>query len=114
MYTEAIAEMQNAVSGRPDIITDLGHVYAMAGRRDEARQILNRLLEQSKQKYVPPHNIATVYAGLGEKDQAFARLEKAYEEHSGSLILLKVSPMLDSLHSDPRFVDLARCIGLPQ
>ena len=114
MFTEAIAELQSAVSGRADIITDLGHVYAIAGRRDEARQILNRLLEQSKQRYVPPHNIATLYAGLGEKDRAFAWLEKAYEEHSGSLILLRVTPALDSLHSDPRFVDLSRRVGLAQ
>ncbi len=63
---------------------------------------------------MPPTSIALVYAGLGEKDEAFAWLEKAYEERSFQLQWLNVEPRWDSLRSDPRFADLIRRIGLPQ
>jgi len=57
--------------------------------------------------------LALVYAGLGEKDQAFAWLEKAYEEHSFQMQYLKVEPRWDNLRSDPRFADLVHRVGLP-
>jgi len=53
-----------------------------------------------------------VYVGLGEKEQAFAWLEKVYEERNGVLLLLKVWPVLDPLCSDPRFAYLLRRVGL--
>jgi len=59
-------------------------------------------------------NIATVYVALGDRDQAFARLEKAYEVRTQYLAWLKLNPELDSLHPDPRFQDLLRRVGLPQ
>jgi tetratricopeptide (TPR) repeat protein len=58
--------------------------------------------------------LADCYAGLGEKDQAFAWLEKAYEQHSFNMAWLNVEPRWDSLRSDPRFADLVRRVGLPQ
>jgi hypothetical protein len=70
---------------------------------------------QSKRTYVSAYLVAEIYAGLSEKDQAFAWLEKAYEQRSaGYLIFLSVEPRLDHLRSDPRFQDLVRRIGLPQ
>jgi hypothetical protein len=57
--------------------------------------------------------VGLIYAGLGEKDQAFAWLEKAYQERHPYMILIKVEPVFQSLHSDPRFADLTRRIGLP-
>ncbi len=59
-------------------------------------------------------DIAAIYAGLGDNDQAFACLEKAYEQHDAKLVYLKVEPLLDPLRSDPRFAGLLRRVGLPQ
>jgi hypothetical protein len=69
-------------------------------------------LDQQKQRYVSPYTIATIYAGLGEKDQAFKWLEKAFEERDIWLMNLKVDPVLKSLRSDQRFEDLLQRIGL--
>lgn len=90
----------------------LGHVYAISGKKTEARQTLRELQDWSKQSYVPAYNIATVLIGLGERDQALAQLEKAYADRSMLLTYLMVDPELDSLHGDPRFEDLARRVGL--
>jgi hypothetical protein len=91
----------------------LGHVYAVAGRKGEARKILAELEELAKHRYVSPYDRATVYAGLGEKDQAITWLERAYQERSDGLVFLKVEPKFDGLRSDPRFVDLLRHVGFP-
>jgi hypothetical protein len=63
---------------------------------------------------VPPYAIAAIYTALGEKDQAFAWLDKAYEERDSWMNYLKLDPRLDSLHSDQRFVDLVHRMNLPQ
>ncbi|MDQ6786398.1 MAG: hypothetical protein M3033_06215, partial [Acidobacteriota bacterium] len=63
-------------------------------------------------RYVSPFNIAVYYAKLGEKDEAFAWLEKAYQERFYALTILKVDPRFESLHSDPRYDDLLRRMGL--
>jgi TolB-like protein/Flp pilus assembly protein TadD len=119
MFEEAIAAFQRAitVTQRRDkglAMAGLGHVYAVSGRKTEARKILAELQRLSEHSYVPATDVALVYAGLGEKDKAFAWLDKAYEEHSFALSNLKVEPRLDSLRSDPRFADLLRRIGLAQ
>ena len=85
-----------------------------SGRKAEARKILAELQSLSEHSYVPATDMALIYAGLGDKDKAFAWLDKAYEEHSFSLSNLKVEPRFDPLRSDPRFADLLRHIGLPQ
>ncbi len=75
--------------------------------------MLNDLIHVSSRRSVSSHEIALIYAGLGEKDQSLAWLEKAYQEHSSVLVYLKVEPRFDSLRSDPRFHDLVRRVGLP-
>ncbi len=60
----------------------LGHFYAAVGKKDEARAVLAELQQLSNQQYVPADAIAITYAGLGEKEQVFAWLEKAYQEHA--------------------------------
>ena len=67
---------------------------------------------RSKHTHVSPYNVATVYAALGDRDQAFTWLEKAYEGRSWYATVLHVDPDLDNLHSDPRFTDLVRRIGI--
>jgi DNA-binding winged helix-turn-helix (wHTH) protein/TolB-like protein/Flp pilus assembly protein TadD len=117
MYEQAIAEYQKARDlsvDDPHILALIGHCYALAGKLDRARAVLKELKELATRKYVQPYSIAMVYAGVGEKDQALAWLEKAYEDRSSYMVYLKVEPIFDSLHSDPRFVDLMRRVGLPQ
>jgi tetratricopeptide (TPR) repeat protein len=119
MFEEAIAAFHRAITvtrGRDKgvAMAGLGHVYAVSGRQTEARKILAELQRLSEHSYVPATDMALVYAGLGDKDKAFAWLDKAYEEHSFSLSSLKVEPRFDPLRSDPRFADLLRRIGLPQ
>jgi len=91
----------------------LGHAYARAGKSAEARRLLDELKEQSKRRYVSWCDFAAIYAGLGEKDQAFACLERAYAQRDARLVELKVDARLDPLRSDPRFADLQRRVGLP-
>lgn len=114
MYEKAIAEFQKVVSisGDRDAVAALGHVYAVSGDRDEARKALAELKNRSKQEYVPSYDLAIIHLGLGETDQAFERLEEAYEERSYWLSYLGVDPILDSLRRDPRFLDLLRRVGL--
>jgi serine/threonine protein kinase/Tfp pilus assembly protein PilF len=114
MYEEAIAEFHKAINfSRGQAVAALGHAYAMSGKRREARKVLYELEEQSKRRYISPYGMALIYTGLGEKDQAFAWLQRACEDHSFGLNHLKVEPSLDSLRSDSRFRDLLRCVGLP-
>jgi hypothetical protein len=80
------------------------------GKKTEARAVLNELEESPEQAY----SKALVYAGLGEKDQAFACLEEGYKQHSFQMQFLQLEPRWDSLRTDPRFADLVRRIGLPQ
>ena len=68
---------------------------------------------KSKERYVGTWTMAVIYARFGEKDQAFAWLEKAYQERHDMMVALNVEPALDNLRSDPRFDDLKRRIGLP-
>jgi len=118
MNGEAIAGFKKAiplVGGGEWSLTrsGLGHIYAVLGKKSEALEVLDELRHHSAQEYVPATSVALVYTGLGDKDQAFVWLEKAYEERSFQLQWLKVEPRWDSLRSDPRFADLMRRIGLP-
>lgn len=117
MYREALAEYEKypAVSrGRPWPLALQGNTLARLGERSEALRVVAGLRALSKQRFVPAVSFAVVYVGLGEKDQAFTWLEKAYEERSSSLVYLRVDSIWDSLRSDPRYADLLRRMGLPQ
>jgi cytochrome c-type biogenesis protein CcmH/NrfG len=115
-FADAVAEFQKAVSLSPNV-TDykggLGYAYAVAGDRAEARKLLEELKARSKQSYVPWFYIAGIYAGLGEKDQAIANLEKAYERREQGLAVMKRAAMFDPLRSDARFQNLLRRMNLP-
>jgi eukaryotic-like serine/threonine-protein kinase len=115
---EAIAEFQRALElekENPEIWSGLGHVYALSGNRIEAQRVLDHLKELSVHSYVAPYDFAVIYAGLGEKDQAVAWLNRAYEERSYYMpVYLTTDARLDGLRSDPRFAELLRRVGLPQ
>jgi len=115
-FAPAIEELGTTArlsGGQLDQVAVLGLAYAEAGRRAEARKLLKTLEQASHKRPDLSHSIALVLAGLGEKDQAFARLEQAYQAHDGSLILLRVNPLLDPLRSDARFPDLVRRVFTP-
>jgi adenylate cyclase len=115
-YDEAIAAFQNAIrlfpGGSSIAEAELAHTYAVSGNREAAQKIITELQELAKSKSVSSYQIAAIYAGLGEKDRAFAWLEKAYEERSDGLVNVNADQRFDSLRSDTRFQDLARRIGL--
>ena len=116
-YEQAITAAQKAVDlsqRAPGALGMLGLAYALGNKKDEANKILNELLELNKRRYVTPAAFANLYIGLGNKDQAFVWLEKAFAERSNYLAYLKVFPILDPLRSDPRFADLVQRVGLAQ
>jgi serine/threonine protein kinase/Flp pilus assembly protein TadD len=116
MFEEAIAEFQASVSN-PGMGTlamaNLAHAYAVSGKTREARGVLAKLKERAEKNYISPYQLAAVYAGLGDKQQAFEWLEKGYAERSTWMVYMKWDPRFANLRSDPRFQDLVRRIGLP-
>ncbi len=120
MYPQAIAEFEKGVklSGSPLMLALLGHAYAASGKPGEARRVLSELADLAalqgteNKRYVSPYTIAAIYTGLGEKDQAFKWLERAYEERDVWLMNLKVDPVFARLRSDKRFQDLLTRAGL--
>ena len=115
-FEEAIAELQNSMTisgGEPAPMAALGHANAVSGRRQQAQEVLAKLQERSKQNYVSAYEIATVYAGLGNKDRAFEWLEKAYWERSSMLVHINWDPRFIGLQSDARFQELTKRIGFP-
>jgi len=114
-YSEAIVELQKAVelSGRDRRpLRDLGYGYAVSGKRAEALTVLKEIEGNYEKHKAIGQDCAAVYAGLGEKDQAFAWLEKDFQVRSGLLAWSRWTPPFDSLRSDPRFADLLRRMGL--
>jgi tetratricopeptide (TPR) repeat protein len=114
MHDEAIAEFKRAIelsghSGAFD--ANLAFVYAVSGRTEEAIKIVNDLEARHDQNPSAGADIALIYVGLGDQDQAMIWLNKAYEARFKASILLR--PAFDPLRSDARFKDLKRRIGLP-
>ena len=113
-YEQAIAEYRKAVAlsgGSSLALAGLGHAYAQSGKKARARGVLGELTAMSKRRYVSPYLIGTVYAGLGEKDQALQWLEQAMRDHDYSLVLLGVDARLDNLREDARFAELQQRVG---
>ena len=90
----------------------IGYAYAVAGRRDEALRIYKELRAAPEAAMVSPSFLALISIGLGDKDAAFRHLEEAYGRRDSYLGHLKVSPVVDGLRSDARFVDLMRRLKL--
>ncbi len=107
---EAITASENGIEYR----AWFGHVSGRFGKRQDAEKILNELLETSKEQFVAPTLIASVYAGLGNKDKAFEWLEKVYRDRSGDAVYLNIEPAWKTLRSDPRFAALAKKVGIPE
>jgi TolB-like protein/Flp pilus assembly protein TadD len=112
MYDEAISEFQK-LGQQPHALGHIGNVYARMGRTAEAHDAISRLKEHVQTDGIGRYEIALVYAGMGERNEAFRWLEKSYAAHDKGLTYLKIDPCLDPLRSDPRFHDLLRRVGLP-
>jgi len=115
MHAKAIEEIKTVISlngDNPLWTSVLGYVYANAGRTTEALQAINKLHAQAQQQYISPIDFVYIYAGLGDREQAFQWLERAYEERVGVLIYLHVEPVYEVLKDDARFADLLQRLGL--
>ena len=119
-YAEAIAEFQKIIptfaGGKEGSLGAwLGYAYALAGNKAEALKIVDRLLQLRGKKPSAPYNLAIFYMGLGDKERSLAFLKEAVDAHAIGIFLDPVnkSPIFDGLHSDPRFQDLLRRMGIP-
>ena len=115
-WESAIAEHQKgraALGGGGFALASLGHAYAAAGKRDDARRILTDLNQLRKAAYVSPYAIGVIHVALGERAQALQWLQRAYEDRDVRMVEIRVDPRLDPLRSDPRFQDLLRRMNFP-
>ena len=116
MIPEAIATYKKAIhhsGGMATYSAALAHAHAISGNIEEAEKILDELLTLSRQKYVSSYDIAVIYAGLDRRDQAIAWLQKAFEQRDGWIAgWIKVDPRLSHLHTDERFIEILKKIGL--
>lgn len=115
MHSEALKiyqKIQAVVPGEPAILALIGNNYAVTGKKDKAQAVISQLRTASNSRYVPSLYIALIYVGLGQKDDAFRWLDKAYDERCEYLVYLPTEPMADPLRSDPRFTRFLGRLGL--
>jgi eukaryotic-like serine/threonine-protein kinase len=114
LYQDAIRELQKSVELFNDrsYLVWVARVYAEQGKKAEAQKLISETGRSSKGAGLPPYPVATVYAALGENDQAFQWLERVYSERSYYVVYLNVDPILDSIRRDSRFNDLLKRTGV--
>lgn len=114
--SEAVVEARKGseLSDSPLAKGFLGYVYAAAGRKREATEVANDLTANFKAHFVCPFEIGMTYLYLGKKDDAFAWIEKAYEERSICIPSIKFDPRLDPIRSDPRFQAIIARVNFPE
>ena len=111
---EAIAQYEKATQLSPDpaVQASLARAYALAGRKENARKILESLTTESRQRYIPAYSLAIIHLSLGEKEEALRLLEKSYEDRApfdtGVFGSIKIDRRLDPLRGDPSFQALVR------
>lgn len=96
----------------PEMLLVIGRSYAIEGRRQEAEQVIERMREIAKVRYVRRYWLAGIYAGLGEKDKAFEELERSFEARDSFLPRAGCDPMMDPLRNDDRFKNLLRRMNI--
>lgn len=114
-YADALAEAQKSLqfSNRGNAsLALLGHVYGKMGRRSEAEAVVKELETRNAAQQADARDLAIVYVGLDDKDKALSTLEKAFENRSVFLVFLKLEPLMEPLHSDPRWKALERRVGI--
>jgi TolB-like protein/DNA-binding winged helix-turn-helix (wHTH) protein len=116
MYGEAVEEYlkeKELYGVSKEELSVFRQAFASSGTNGFLRAELKSAIATSKRQHVKPGDLGPLYARLGENDQAFEWLEKDYQERAPYIAFMKVDPSLDSLHSDPRFQELLRRLGLP-
>jgi tetratricopeptide (TPR) repeat protein len=115
LLADAVSEAEKGIEkfDSPLARATAGTVFAAAGDRKRARQVLDELAAISDQRYVCPYEIALVHLGLGDRDETFRWLEKGFRDRSICMVYTKYDPRLRPLRGDPRYVDLVRRIGFP-
>ncbi|MGD0363915.1 MAG: hypothetical protein ABSC93_23780, partial [Bryobacteraceae bacterium] len=113
-YGEAEAILKNALEegNSAGAMADLGHVYAVSGKRDRALGMIDALTRMAKSEHVSPYHLAFIQTGLGNRSEALALLEMSYEQHEAPLAFLRVDPRWDPLRGDGRFQQLLRELSL--
>ena len=117
MYAEAISVCEPTLRGDPtnqDCLQVVGYAYAKSGRRREAAEVIRKFEEIGRTQYSVMYRPAVIHALLGDKEKAFAALEKAFAAHDWDLLRINVDPFVDSLRDDPRFKDLTKRMRLAQ
>ena len=115
LFTDPLNEIEkwrHAYGDQPWTWSELAYIYGKSGQQAQAEYALQKLLQWDQREPIDPSSIVWAYVGTGNNDQAFAYLEKAYLQHSSTLVTLKVEPRFDPLRSDPRYEDLLRRVGL--
>jgi serine/threonine protein kinase/tetratricopeptide (TPR) repeat protein len=113
-YDDAVKAFETSIKLDPNNLegkAQLGHAYAVAGRDKEARQILDEMLKLRQKRYLSPYNVALIYLGLGDHDQAYKWLVEASKDHSEWFAYVQVDPRLAMIRKDRRFADLFRSVG---
>lgn len=105
-------EKSYALGKDPRVLMLMSVTFSRMGKRDEAIKKIQELNKIAQEKYVSPYYFALAYTATGDKDKAFEWLEKALSVREGRMTLIKTDPLLDDLHSDPRFNDLLKRVGL--
>ncbi len=115
-YAAAIQELElaNTLGTTPLILRDLAWAYAAVGNKAKANAILASLTRKSQSQYMSSYSIGVVQSALGEKDEAFRNLEKAFADRDGQITYLALDPELDPLRSDPRFRSLLERLHIPR
>ena len=114
MYAESLLISEKSSQSGLPVEGQAGYAYAKSGQRRRAEELITRLKQYEKTRYVNNYWIAIIYAALEERDAAFAELEKAYQQHDWFLPRLSVDPFMDNLRDDPRFKEMVKRIGLPE
>jgi serine/threonine protein kinase/Flp pilus assembly protein TadD len=117
MYAEAISTCETTLRSDPgnqDCLMNVGFAYAKSGRRREAKEVLRKFEDIGRKEYSVIYRPAVIHALLGDKDKAFAGLEKSFAAHDWDILLINVDPFVDSLRDDRRFKDLVKRMGFPQ